>query len=280
MQLHNILTFFADYIEAELGIVYSEHNHFQLQNRLEEIARLVGAPNLELLFEQAKAGISGQFKQLLLDVATNNETSFFRDPKVFQALENFILKALPQGLPDGERLQIWSAASSTGQEALSLAIMINEFNRKERANIRFSILATDVSERVLTKAKSASYTQLEVQRGLSSGYLVKYFDNDGSDKWIASTEITRNIEYKRLNLKEPFLPPGKFHLVLCRNVLLYQSIAAKSEILKRISAALAPSGCLVLGSGESLLGVSSEFEQRNIDGAIIFKKKLEAQVAA
>jgi len=280
MQLKNILRFFAEYIESELGIIYAEHNHFQLQNRLEEIARLVGAPDLPSLFEQAKTGISDQFKQLLLDVATNNETSFFRDPKVFQAIENVVLRALPRSLVVGEELKIWSAASSTGQEALSLAMLINEFSRRERANIRFSILATDVSERVLAKAKTASYTQLEVQRGLPASYLVRYFDNDGPDKWTASPEITRSIEYKKLNLKELFLPPGSFHLVLCRNVLIYQGVAAKTEILKRITTTLIPEGCLVLGSGESLLGLSTDYEQRSVDGAIVFKKRAVERIAA
>jgi chemotaxis protein methyltransferase CheR len=89
----NILGFFARYIEAELGIVYAEHNYFQLQNRLEEIAKLLGIDSVEKLYATAQTGIQGQFKQLLLDLATNNETSFFRDIKVFKTIEELVLPA-------------------------------------------------------------------------------------------------------------------------------------------------------------------------------------------
>lgn len=276
----DILRFFARYIEDELGIVYSEHNYFQLQNRLEEIAVLVEARGIDALHDRAKAGISGNFKQLLLDVATNNETSFFRDPKIFRAVESVVLKSASSFLASGEKLRIWSAASSTGQEALSLAILIREFNAKERENIDVSILGTDISERVLRRAKNGVYSQLEIQRGLPAPYLIKYFKKDEQDKWLASQELRRFLEFKKLNLKSPFYFQEKFHLVLCRNVLIYQSVEGKVDILNRITSALAPGGYLVLGAGESLLGISSEFDQQMVDGAIVYRKKEAIRRAA
>jgi chemotaxis protein methyltransferase CheR len=265
------LAFFARYIEDELGIVYAEHNYFQLQNRLEEIAKLLGVPSVELLHEQASKGIFGAFKQLLLDVATNNETSFFRDPKVFRAIESQILPEAAGHRFDGQSLRVWSAASSTGQEALSLAMMIHEYNRKNGTHMAFSILGTDVSSRALERAKAASYTQLEVQRGLPAPLLIKYFSKDDQDRWQASAELTRNIVYKQMNLKDYFVFPQKFHLILCRNMLIYQTTLGKMEILKRIRGFLAPGGYLVLGSGESLLGILPDFEQLNLEGAVIYK---------
>lgn len=273
MQLDQILKFFAKYIEQELGIVYAEHNYFQLQNRLEDIAKLVGAPSIEALYEQSKNEISGPFKQLLLDVATNNETSFFRDPKVFRAIESVVLKSASEFLHPGEKLRIWSAAASTGQEALSMAIMIKEFNAKEKTNIQFSILGTDISERALAKCNSRTYSQLEVQRGLPAPYMIKYFKKDDQDRWLASPDLSSLMEFKKLNLKSAFHFREKFHLILCRNVLIYQSVESKMEILGRMEQVLAPGGFLVLGAGESLMGLSPAFEQRTIDGALVYQKR-------
>lgn len=273
MQLNEILKAFAQYIESELGIIYAEHNYFQLQNRLEEIAKLIGAGSIEQLHSQLKSGISGQFKQLLLDVATNNETSFFRDSKIFRAIEAFVLENSSDLVKPGEKLRIWSAASSTGQEAVSVSILVNEFNKKKNVNIQFSILGTDISERVLARAKEATYSQLEVQRGLPASYLIKYFKKNEQDRWTATPEVVKHLEFKKQNLKETFPFKEQFHLILCRNVLIYQSVEGKIEILKRITSMLATGGVLVLGSGESLIGLSNEYEQQNIEGAIVYRKK-------
>ena len=211
-------------------------------------------------------------KELLLDLATNNETSFFRDQKIFKAIGKVVLNAVSGNALNTRRLDIWSAASSTGQEAISLSILINEYNLSAKDKVDYSILATDISERVLSRAKDATYTQLEVQRGLSEALLAKYFQRI-EDRFQAKSEIRRHIEFKKLNLKEAFPFSQKFHLVLCRNVLIYQNVERKKDILNRIAATLVPRGFLVLGSGESLLGVSSDFESENVDGAIIYRKK-------
>ncbi len=280
MQHSAILQFFAKYIEDELGIIYAEHNFFQLQNRLEEIAQLTGAGSIDALYAQAKKEIAGNFKQLLLDIATNNETSFFRDTKAFSAIEKLVLRGADGLVKPGEKLRIWSAASSTGQEALSVAMLIKEFNVKNKTQIEFSILGTDISERVLAKGRSGVYSQLEVQRGLPAPYLIKYFTKDDQDRWVASPELAQVLEFKKLNLKAPFAFAQKFHLILCRNVLIYQNVESKSDIVHRLWEQLTPGGFLVLGAGESLIGLSSSFEQRTVDGALVYQKSEAADRAA
>src|SRR5690606_34833429 len=136
-------------------------------------------------------------------------------PKLFKSIETSVLK----NFANSGKLRIWSAASSSGQEALSLSILINEYNKKENTNLQFSILGTDISERVLARAKKATYTQLEVQRGLPAALLIKYFKKDDNDQWTAISDITKSIEFKKQNLKDPFPFTEKFNLVLCRNVL-------------------------------------------------------------
>jgi chemotaxis protein methyltransferase CheR len=275
-----ILPFFAKYIETNLGIVYAEHNYFQLENRLEEIAKKLSIASLEALYDTAKKGIAGDLKALLLDTATNNETSFFRDPKIFRAIETAILPQFVEKYGKTQKLLIWSAASSTGQEALSTAILINEWSKKNNTNLSFSILATDISERVLEKAKTAQYTQLEVQRGLPAPLMIRYFKKVDNDKWEASADLKKNIEYRKMNLKEDFAFASSFHIILCRNVLIYQKVESKIEIVKRLTDNLADDGYLILGSGESLLGIADGYEHCYIDGAVAYKKKNAAKKAA
>ncbi len=277
MLLERILQFFAKEIEAELGIVYSESNYFQLQNRLEEIAKQVGANDIYALYESAKGGLTGPLKQLLLDIATNNETSFFRDPKIYKSIETLLFGQDTSPLQPYETLRIWSAACSTGQEPLSLAMMLTERSEKTKAALSFNILATDISERVLNKAKTGVYTQLEVQRGLPAPMMLKYFTKDDQDRWTASMELRRHIEYGKLNLRDKFGFNGLFHTILCRNVLIYQSVEGKRDILTRITEALCPGGYLILGAGESLIGLSNDFEHKTVDGVIIYRKKIQQQ---
>lgn len=271
MQVNDILKFFAAYIEKELGIQYSDANFFQLQNRLEDIAKLNGCGDLEALYKLAAGGIHGAFKQMLLDVATNNETSFFRDPRVFRALENTIFKTLTAERP-GRILKIWSAASSTGQEALSMAIILKEMNSGLGSISQFSITATDISERVLSIAKAGSYSQLEVQRGMPAPLLLKYFTKEPNDRWSVSRELLNRISYGKQNLKDPFTFGESFDLIMCRNVLIYQNVAGKKEIMNRLTETLNAGGILILGSGESLVGLSDSYEQVNMDGAIVYRK--------
>lgn len=281
MQPEQILLYFAQYIEKELGIVYAEHNYFQLQNRLEEIARLLGHANIQELYTKATSplGLTGAFKQLLLDTATNNETSFFRDPKIFRAFECTILNEFAESPERFGKLRIWSAASSTGQEAVSTAILINEFNKKQKVQISFSITGTDISERVLARAKTGTYTQLEVQRGLATPLLIKYFTKDDKDCWTVKPEIARFTQFQKLNLMDPVPFSEPFHVILCRNVLIYQKVESKKEILKRLTEALAPGGYLILGSGESLIGLSDGYEQVSSEGAIIYRKGKDGLVS-
>jgi chemotaxis protein methyltransferase CheR len=275
MRDEEVLLYFAHYIERELGIVYSKDNFFQLQNRLEDIARTLGLSDMASLQSAIASGTNARARQLLLDRATNNETSFFRDPKLFKAIADSILSAPNPGRP----LRIWSAASSTGQEALSLAMLLSDDLRNLARNFEFEILATDICERALERARSSHYTDLEVQRGLAPALLEKHFTKS-SEGWTARPELRKRVNYRSLNLKHPFDFPTLFDVILCRNVLIYQTVPAKIDILTRITRQLAPAGLLVLGSGESMLGLSNEYDQRIVDGAVLYLKRQNQAKAA
>lgn len=289
-QNFEMLKFFSQYIEKELGIIYGEHNYFQLQNRIEEIAKTLGYPDHNAFFLAAQTNLTKndlepKIKQLLLDTATNNETSFFRDPTSYAAFEELILKNLSTIVGPTDKLRIWSAACSTGQEPVSLAIKCLEYFEKQKISPRFSILATDVSSRVLARAKNGLYGELEIQRGMTPELKQKYFelipshDHDQREKpqYKTKTQVSNSIDYKNLNLKSDFYHAQKFHVIYCRNVLIYQNVPAKTKILKHLGQYLIPGGYLVLGAGETMMGLASdlinEYIQLSACGSVLYKHR-------
>jgi chemotaxis protein methyltransferase CheR len=267
-----ILDFFAHYIEKKLGIIYAEHNYFQLVNRLEDVAKKLNIENIESLYTQAQKGIVNDFERYLLDVSTNNETSFFRDEKVFLAIDELVQAKLGQG-SSPPVLRFWSAACSTGQEALSLSMTLLERQEKDARTFTHSILATDISSRALSKAESGLYSKLEVERGLPPFLKQKYFSSMNNEQWLAREHLRQSIKFKMQNLRDPFDFDHKFDFILCRNVLIYQNVESKVEIVSRLSDCLVSGGYLILGSGESLIGLSKDFDQCHHHGAVVYQKK-------
>lgn len=267
------LKFFADFIQKELGIVYSHENYFQLEKRILEISKQLQLPSEEALYDKAQSGISGHFRQLLLDVATNNETSFFRDPKIFRAIENHVIPDIVQKFPKLSVIRIWCAASSFGQEPYSLAMLLAEMKVKNPRLPRFEIVATDISQAALNRAKEGKYSQLEVQRGLPAALLAKYFTKSKDDMWTVKPEIRISVQFKTQNLLDPLNGLGQFEIVLCRNVLIYQTESKKKEIIGEVTKRISGQGALILGAAESLLGLSDKFDQVLKEGAVFFSRK-------
>ncbi|MGZ3746928.1 MAG: CheR family methyltransferase [Pseudobdellovibrionaceae bacterium] len=267
------LKLFADFIQRKIGIVYQEENYFQLEKRLKEISKTLRLKSLKELYSLASQGINGPLKQLLLDVATNNETSFFRDPMAFNLIAEKILPELSQEKKAAGKVKIWSCASSTGQEPYSLAILAQEFKQKNISSPDIEIYASDISEKVLERARSGLYTELEVKRGLTDSRLTKYFSKNANDLWELNSEIKKKVHFAKQNLLNPFLNAGPFDLVVCRYVLIYQTEEKKKEIIERITHTLAPKGYLLMGGSECLIGLSQDFDQISLNGAVIYQKK-------
>jgi len=274
MGLNNTqLRFFANFIEKELGIVYVEQNYFQLEQRLERMVQALGLVDVNDLFSKAVTGIVGDMKALLLDIATNNETSFFRDPKVFKVIEEKILPSMRTKFPGALAMRFWSAASSTGQEIYSIAMLVDEFAQKNPGHPRFDLQATDISDTVLKQAKEGRYTQLEAQRGLPAPKLVKYFKKTEDNKWDFRSDLRSNVRFTKFNLLDPPTGLGQFHMILCRYVLIYQDTERKKQILNRLVDCLCPGGFIFLGASESALGLTDRLNQMAQDGAIYYEKK-------
>ncbi len=270
------LSFFATFIEQNLGIVYSEINYFQLEMRLNDIMSFLGFNSPDEMYSSAVQGISGSFRELLLDAATNNETSFFRDPSAFQIILDQLIRPQIATFSSSVPYRIWSAACSNGQEPYSLAMMLShEFGSLFPGC--FEILATDFSTRVLNYAKLGRYSQLEVQRGLPIHYLLNFFSKivgeRGEDVWQLKHELQRPITFKQMNLLEKSPDSEKFNLILCRNMLIYQNVENKKYILSRITNCLHKGGYLVMGAAESLIGLSDDYDLVSFDRVVLYRKK-------
>lgn len=265
---------FAEFIKKELGIVYEKQNYFQLEQRLEKIAQIMGMGSAgDVCAEQIKAGIHGSLKQLLLDIATNNETQFFRDPKVYKVIAEQVLPGLRTTFPQARTFKIWSTASSFGQEPYSLAILVDEFLAANPGHPNFEILATDISDTALKRASEAVYSQLEIQRGMSAPRLLKYFDKRDESSWSLKPSIRGRVKFTKYNLLDPVPSTREAHLIFCRYVLIYQEQGKKIEIMNRLAQTIPPGGYFIMGASESGLGLCDALEQVAVEGCILYRKK-------
>jgi chemotaxis protein methyltransferase CheR len=205
-------------------------------------------------------------EQELIEALLNNETYFFRDRNVFSYLADRVLPELAQAKATSRELTIWSAGCSTGQEPLSLAMLLLEQGAIWRG-WKLRILATDVSESAIAKARAATYSQFEIQRGLAVGQMLGHFEELKQD-WRASHRLREMIDYRPGNLLLGSPGGAKFDLILCRNVLLYFDPAARQVAGGRLAEAMAPHSRLLLGSGESVIDGNGLFETVGSDGGV------------
>jgi chemotaxis protein methyltransferase CheR len=226
--------------------------------RLRPIARLSGAANLEDFVNILKAGRPAHLHRAVAEAMTVNETSFFRDITMFEMLREVIFPQLIEQRMQKRRLRIWSAASSTGQEAYSLAMSIAEYF-PDLAQWDVKIIGTDISRHVVDYAQKGRYRRLEVNRGLPARMLLKYIVREG-EEWEVVPRIRSMCEFQYANLCAPTPQLPVFDLVMLRNVLLYFSQRDRKAVFKEIHRKTAPGGYLVLGNAEQAEDSTNLFE--------------------
>ena len=231
------------------GLVLSAEKVYLVESRLMPVARHHGMSGLDELIDALRL----QNTELMVEVTdamTTNESFFFRDIKPFDSFRNVILPAIAKSRKSGgsNKIRIWSAACSSGQEAYSLAMILLEDSAKY-SGLNFEIIGTDLSTEMVLKATEGLYTQFEVQRGLPVTMLVKYFSQK-EDRWQITDTVRKMVKFQEFNLLETFAPLGTFDIVFCRNVLIYFSDAAVQRAVSLFHQVLAPGGYLFLGHAE------------------------------
>jgi chemotaxis protein methyltransferase CheR len=251
--------FVRNLLREHSALSLDEGKQYLVESRLEPLARDEGFPSLQSLILRLKdsAGTT-PLHHKVVDAMTTNETSFFRDVRPFRLIEKLVLPQLMAHRANERSLNIWCAASSSGQEPYSLAMLLREsFPALGAWRVRF--VATDISETMLQRCRSGRYTQLEVNRGLPAAMLVKYFRKIGTE-WEINEQIRRMVEFQRLNLIEAWPGLPKLDLIMMRNVLIYFEIQKKQQILARARSLLRPDGYLLLGGSETTINVDDAFE--------------------
>lgn len=226
--------------------------------RLTPIARLSGATSLKNFVDMLKAGRPAHLHRAVAEAMTINETSFFRDISAFEMLREVILPRLIEQRKHKRQLRIWSAASSTGQEAYSLAMSIAEYF-PNIAHWDVKIIGTDISRHVVDYAQKGRFRRLEVNRGLPARMLLKYLVREG-EEWEVIPRVRSMCEFRYANLCAPMPQLPAFDLVMLRNVLLYFSQHDRRAVFKEIHCKMLPGGYLVLGNAEQAEDSTNLFE--------------------
>ena len=247
---------FCSAVTARSGLVLGPDKAYLVQSRLQPIAQemgLAGVPALLAAFRIGGTALVGR----CVDAMATHESLFFRDGTPFTQLET-LLPAIAAARPPGAPLRAWCAACSSGQEPYSLAILARELSHLLGGR-RLEIVATDMSEGVLAKARAGVYSAFEVQRGLSPERRDRWMRPQGAAFEVAP-DIKAAVAFRRHNLLDGMIAGGPFDIVFCRNVLIYFDRDRKAQVLDQIARAMAPDGVVFLGSAETTVGLTQSLE--------------------
>lgn len=224
-----------------------------VEARLGKKLREGGFASFGAYFDHVLADPAGRLLTDMVDALTTNHTSFLRERAHFDFLTGTIVPATPVGTA----LQIWSAACSTGEEPYSIACALLAVPGV--TNRRFQILATDLSTRVLSKAKTAVYPA-ERFREFPAPWKQRFLMKTGADVFRVKPEVASLVEFRRLNLMEPVTHGRRFRVIFCRNVMIYFDRATQEGVVQRLGACLEPGGYLFVGHSETLTGIKHGLE--------------------
>jgi chemotaxis protein methyltransferase CheR len=250
--------FLRKLLKRRSGLVLSADKQYLVESRLLPVARRIGLASLSALVAELQGQKAESLIVEVVEAMMTNESFFFRDKIPFEHFRETIIPALLTARTAQRRLRIWCAAASTGQEPYSLAMCLREL-APQIAGWRIDILATDLSNEVLEKARAGIYSQFEVQRGLPIQMLVKYFTQIG-EAWQIAPDLRAMVQFRPLNLLSDFTNLGVFDVVFCRNVLIYFDHDTKVSVLNRLARLVDRDGYLVLGAAETVVGLTDVFK--------------------
>lgn len=265
---------FRKFLQEACGILLGDNKQYLVTSRLGKIMAQQNLASLTDLMREMQRNPRSGLKEAVVDAMTTNETLWFRDVHPFNILQTRVLPEIA-AKNSREPLRIWSAAASTGQEAYSISMVLEEFKKTSPTAFRMGekIVGTDISTSALATAKSGTYEMLAIGRGLSKERLTQHFTQTGEGKWKINPGIQRRAEFRQMNLLHSYNMLGKFDVVFCRNVLIYFSAELKKDILKRIHATLKPGGYLFLGASEALSNMPDLYEMVQCRPGIIYRAK-------
>jgi chemotaxis protein methyltransferase CheR len=268
-----------DLVHRLCGLALADEKEYLVRHRLTPVARSAGCATFAAFLEKLKGPAGPALREPIIEAVTTRETAFFRDRHPFDAFRHVLLPRLAAARRRAGRppvpVRVWSAGVATGQEAYSLAMMVDDFLRSpDGADLKprdFAVIATDISPQALAAARAGRYTDPEVLRGVSPAWRARYFHQDGAG-WKIDARLRHLIEFRQVNLMDHFGGLGPVDVIFCRNVLIYFDEAARRRLCDRFAEMLAPDGWLVLGAVENLYGITSRFASEHVGPTVVYRK--------
>lgn len=271
-------------VHALCGIVVGEDKQYLVKSRLEPVVKRNGLPSYEALAQALRQPNSLPIQEQTVEAITTKETSFNRDGHPFEELRRSILPEIAARLIAkraaspllNQKARTWCAAVATGQEAYSVAMAVADFVAT-RPGLGltvddFPIVASDISQIALAKARDGRYAAAELSRGMTPEQRGRFFRPENGD-WVVAPSLRRVIEFRRINLVQPLPSMGGFDLVLCRNILIYLDEATRRRLCQGLHQALNPGGILIVGAAESIYGVTDAFSTERIGNTVVHRRR-------
>jgi chemotaxis protein methyltransferase CheR len=255
----SLFAFAARLLKERAALVLEPGKEYLLEARLAPVAKRHGLSTAEEYLDHIQKSPSEAHISEIIEAMVTTETMFFRDIIPFETLRKTVLPELIQARKESRQLSIWCAASSSGQEPYTIALILKEYF-PELTNWTIKLLATDISHEMLQRCKNGLYSQFEVNRGMPTPLLMKHFQQVGTS-WQISESIRRMVDFQPLNLATNWSSFPKCDLIFLRNVMIYFDVETKKGILRRVADRLTPNGYLVLGGAETTFHLVDFFER-------------------
>ncbi|WP_373484063.1 protein-glutamate O-methyltransferase CheR [Acetobacterium sp.] len=244
----------TEYIHSEFGIELKKEKQLLLMGRLHKLLVELGFDSFTDYYKYLISDKTGEASSVLIDKVSTNHTFFMREPEHFEFFKNTVLPYLKKKkeAENNRDIRLWCAASSTGEEPYTLAMIMTEFFGSDSHHWDKKLLATDISNKVLDTAKKGIYDKDRIQ-SLPPNWKLRYFQNYDSSQVMVVDEIKKEVIYRRFNLMTPtFVFKKKFDVIFCRNVMIYFDQATKDRLVEKMYNHMVPGGYLFIGHAESL----------------------------
>ncbi len=263
---------FSDLVYEKTGIFLKPEKKELLNARLGKRLRATGISSFKQYYEYVINDRSGDELVHLIDNVSTNFTSFFRENSHFEILSSTVLPAfVKEGRGKNKEILLWSSASSSGEEPYTMAMVVEDFVSRH-PGMRYRIMATDISTRVLAQAKRGVYADERVTK-VPTPFLKKYFQKGvgNSDGYVkVKDELRRMVHFDRFNLMGDFPWRAAIDVIFCRNVMIYFNRETQQDLVSKFHEALTPGGYLFIGHSESISGLKHNFTQ--VDATAYMKR--------
>jgi len=268
---------FQKYIKEQCGIAIGDEKAYLIESRLTKLLIETKLNTFEELYEMLYHKRDPKLSEKVIDAITTNETLWFRDKTPWIILENELIpQYIEKVRKTKQRIRIWSAAASSGQEAYSTVISIHQHLKKNQIKDvtlnDFEIIGTDISAPILEIAKAGRYDPISIMRGLDPKLKETYFQNEGRI-WIFKDEFRKHVKFRKFNLQNSFNSMSQFDVIFCRYVMIYFSQEFKREMTKKLAQSMKPGGILFIGNSEIFPEHKDYFETKKSGKGIYYQVK-------